>query len=172
MTNDGRRRGGTFHGPRVMRAFVAVVAAFTLAACAGADAGSGSGSGSGSDTPGSTPSVDCASLAPHSPVSSDDPPCIDERPPTTGWIQGRVTDSAGEPIAGAFFSAVALEGGGPIPEIGVLTDDDGRYSFPSLSPGVYELTASAEGYADAKGEATVRAGTAATLDLVLERASA
>jgi hypothetical protein len=84
-------------------------------------------------------------------------------------VEGRVTAPDGKPVPGAFVQAESLdEPAPPIPEIAVLTGEDGRYLWP-LSPGRYRITVSADGYQPTAGTATVEAGRLATLNLALPR---
>jgi len=57
----------------------------------------------------------------------------------------------------------------PIPEIAIITDSNGRYTW-SLFPGTYELTVSAAGYRSASRQVTIKAGQVVTADFALERA--
>src|SRR5688500_16039761 len=58
-----------------------------------------------------------------------------------GSIEGRVRDASGTAIAGARLDAESVTGF----HASVDGDDDGRYRFPSLPPGVYMLRASSPG---------------------------
>ena len=58
---------------------------------------------------------------------------------SSGYLRGRVIDELGYPISGV---AVFIEGS----QIGAQTDLDGYYNIEPLSPGSYNLTASALGY--------------------------
>lgn len=67
-------------------------------------------------------------------------------------VSGRITDAAGEPIAGARVIAALMSE--PFPVIdprrdGVVSGDDGTFRIPALAAGTYRLTASAAGYATA-----------------------
>ncbi|MGA0828763.1 MAG: carboxypeptidase-like regulatory domain-containing protein, partial [Flavobacteriaceae bacterium] len=57
----------------------------------------------------------------------------------SGFLRGRVIDELGYPISGV---SVFIEGS----QIGAQTDLDGYYTIEPLSPGSYNLTASALGY--------------------------
>ena len=57
----------------------------------------------------------------------------------SGYLRGRVIDELGYPISGV---SVFIEGS----QIGAQTDLDGYYSIEPLTPGSYNLTASALGY--------------------------
>jgi hypothetical protein len=85
-------------------------------------------------------------------------------------IAGRITDSSGQPIAGASVQPKSLdEEGQPIPEIFVVTDAEGRYSW-RLFPGKYEVSVSAAGYRGDTKEATVKPKQKTILDFTLKSA--
>lgn len=77
-----------------------------------------------------------------------------------GAIHGTVTDESLLPIPGAL---VAIEGRDDV----ATTEDDGSFSFSLLEPGVYRLSASAEGYGESAASAEVIAGYAASVSLRL-----
>jgi len=58
-------------------------------------------------------------------------------------IGGRVTDSSGAPVAAA---AITVRNAGTGAVNTAVTDDSGTYSIPALLAGVYELTATKEGF--------------------------
>ena len=64
-----------------------------------------------------------------------------------GSIQGFVKDSSGAVLPGATVDvrSPALVGGAT-----ASTDSEGGYRFPSLPPGVYEVTAALQGFNPAK----------------------
>lgn len=59
-----------------------------------------------------------------------------EPEPALGSVEGQVTDSVGNPVAGA---KVSIDG------ISTVADGEGNFSFIGLYPGDYTVTASAEG---------------------------
>jgi len=69
-------------------------------------------------------------------------------------LQGRVTGVGGAPLSGAVVSAAW----GSVPVAATSTDANGNYALP-LGVGVYELSASASGYAKSSRALTFRAGT-------------
>src|SRR5207248_3034342 len=81
--------------------------------------------------------------------------------PTTGSISGHVTDSSTtSPIFGA---TVSISGGAT-----TTTDPSGAYSFASLTPNTYSLTASKTGYTtSAPANVTVTAGNNTVQDFAL-----
>ena len=83
-----------------------------------------------------------------------------------GASQGVVRDASGDPVAGVMVSAVSLATPRQaVPELAVMSDRDGRYSWPAvLSPGPYELRAETpDGPAVARVQ--VRPDTSASVDL-------
>jgi hypothetical protein len=83
-------------------------------------------------------------------------------------VEGRVTRPDGEPIVGAFVQARSLDDPAPpIPEIAIVTDEDGRYAWP-LEPGRYQISVSSDGYRSARKSVSFRAGEVKTLDFVLQ----
>jgi hypothetical protein len=81
-----------------------------------------------------------------------------------GALSGVIT-SGGSPLAGATVVA-----DGPISR-STVSAADGTYSFPTLSVGDYEVTASKYGYVSATGNVTVTEGATATLNLDLAQAA-
>ncbi|SFS43689.1 carboxypeptidase regulatory-like domain-containing protein [Marininema halotolerans] len=65
--------------------------------------------------------------------------------PNTGTLVGRVTDQAGNPIAGAGLNVRTDISTGPIIARS-LTDSEGRYTIPLLGPGTYVITVFATDY--------------------------
>jgi len=108
--------------------------------------------------------------SPGDPAASRDRSTVSEadllaRPGVYGWV----TSSGGAPVGRAFVEPTAVEGTtGPVPELAVFTDDDGRYRW-SLGPGTWAIRVSAEGYRTTTGTVRVVDGPAVLLDLVMER---
>jgi len=85
-------------------------------------------------------------------------------------LTGRITSAAEGPMEGVIVSAKQSTG---TITVSVVTDHDGRYSFPAarLAPGHYFLSIRAEGYElDGKGVADIAAGKTTTDDLALRKA--
>ena len=83
-------------------------------------------------------------------------------------VSGRITDTAGEPIAGARVIAAATSE--PFLVIdprrdGVISGADGRFRIPSLAAGTYRLSASAEGFAAASSTPIVLDGATEQRDI-------
>ncbi len=101
------------------------------------------------------------------PVSS--PTMNGERPAIRQGVMGRVTTSAGRPVAGAVVTP-RFRGPGPapaIPEIARTSDAEGRYVWP-LPAGEYDLTVRAQGYTPSTQAVRIRSGEVVRLDFRLE----
>lgn len=84
-------------------------------------------------------------------------------------LQGTVTDSTGQPVAGVMVVPQSTENPPqPIPEIAVMTTEDGRFQW-SLPPGAYKLTFNAEGFAPTTQDVTVQADAPTALDVTLQK---
>ena len=68
---------------------------------------------------------------------------------TRGSIQGAVKDTSGAVLPGVTVEARTANGSGTLTTV---TDAGGVYRFPSLAPGVYEVTASLTGFGPRKVE--------------------
>jgi hypothetical protein len=90
--------------------------------------------------------------------------CSEEDPvqtPTTGTIQGKVTNSTGDSvIVGATVSTNP-------PTSSVTTNSSGDYSIPDVSPGQYSVTATKVGYNPTTVLITVSAGKTTTANISL-----
>ncbi|HWR97774.1 MAG TPA: carboxypeptidase regulatory-like domain-containing protein [Candidatus Methanoperedens sp.] len=81
-------------------------------------------------------------------------------------IRGIVSDSEGLPLAEAGVAVTA--GTAPVPEMLMLTAEDGSYSWP-LPAGTFSLTVTLDGYRTQTLEATVPEEETVELDFQLER---
>jgi TonB-dependent SusC/RagA subfamily outer membrane receptor len=82
-----------------------------------------------------------------------------------GTVVGRVTDARSrEGVPGA---AVHIEGGNQ----GAITDQDGAYRIPSVTPGTYTVAARRIGYIAARQQVAVVADQEVTADFALEAAA-
>lgn len=82
-------------------------------------------------------------------------------------VSGNIVAEDGSPLGGAFVVPVALdEEPPPIPEIAILSESNGRYTWP-LRPGNYEIVVTLEGYRRATERVTVSAGEVAVLNFTL-----
>src|SRR5688500_6070371 len=87
----------------------------------------------------------------------------------TGSIAGSVKDASGAILPGATVQATSPSLVGAQTAI---SDDQGNYRFPALTPGVYEITASLSGFTAAKVmEVRLALGQALKIDLALSLAS-
>jgi hypothetical protein len=83
-------------------------------------------------------------------------------------VAGRVTTSDGRSLRGAFIQPRSLDDPSPpIPEIAILTDSDGRYTWP-LFPGTYEISVSLKGCQRAIRQVVVGAGQVVKADFILQ----
>ena len=81
-----------------------------------------------------------------------------------GSIEGVVKDAQGGAVAGATVTAKSAAG----VTVDSVTDAAGKYRFPALAPGRYEVTANLSGFAPAKIEnVDLRLGSALTIPLTL-----
>ncbi|MFD2245628.1 TonB-dependent receptor [Pontibacter ruber] len=77
-----------------------------------------------------------------------------------GRIEGRVVSERNEPLIGI---SVALEG----TSLGTTTDEEGKYVIRTVSPGTYTLVATSLGFATIKNQVEVKAGSTATVYVLL-----
>jgi Carboxypeptidase regulatory-like domain len=85
-------------------------------------------------------------------------------------VRGRVTSAEGAPVIGRMVQAESLDKPKrAIPELAVMTGEDGSYWWP-LKPGHYRLSIAAEGYQAAFQEVIVRPDQIAQLDFSLKKA--
>ena len=84
---------------------------------------------------------------------------------TTGTLAGRVTDKAGNPIAGA---RVVISSPQLLGERTIRTDASGHFRIPLLNNGSYTIAADAAQYLGSKGSFHVLAGQTSHFDLALK----
>jgi outer membrane receptor protein involved in Fe transport len=84
---------------------------------------------------------------------------------TTSALTGTVTDDSGAPLPGVTVEirSDALIGGARVDQ----TDNDGRFRFPEMPPGRYDVAVSLEGFQTARREAVALA-LGATADLTIK----
>lgn len=88
--------------------------------------------------------------------------------PVQEGVAGVVSDSAGRPVVGVVVHAEAISRPRPaIPEIAIVTDENGRYKWP-LPPAEYQITIAAEGFEKATKRATVSVGRQTILHFQLK----
>jgi len=87
----------------------------------------------------------------------------------TGTIEGTVKDAKGEILPGA---TVGLSGEKLMGGRSVITNEKGKFRFPNLMPGQYEVTVALEGFKTFRiSELRVTAGGTVTVDAMLEQAT-
>jgi hypothetical protein len=84
---------------------------------------------------------------------------------TSASLSGRIRDTSGAVVRGASLIAVNPETN---QRRTATTDDEGRYSFPYLPVGTYELEVAAQGFSPLTKELTVTLGQALDLPITLE----
>ena len=83
---------------------------------------------------------------------------------TTGRIEGRIVDAQSLPVPGATVTAT-----GPQGEKTAVTDTDGRFTLPLLTPGAYQLRAELQGFKVVqRSDVNVSLGQTADVGLKLE----
>jgi hypothetical protein len=83
-------------------------------------------------------------------------------------VAGRVTGPDGAPLEGVSVAAASRDRPErPTPQLGVITNADGRYRWP-LPPGRWEFTVDAPAYRAASRTVDVPAGRTVTVDFRLE----
>jgi hypothetical protein len=87
---------------------------------------------------------------------------------SVGTVSGTVADPEGRPIVGAVIHTEAI-GMQPVTGAGIGTGETGMYTAP-LENGLYELTASADGYGAVTKQVYVPSGGDVRIDFVLSRA--
>ena len=97
-------------------------------------------------------------------VSGGAPSALAQQSIDLASISGRVTDPSGAVVPGA--QVVARHGQTNVSST-AITDDEGRFRFPYLRVGPYELTISLDGFEDARRELTLTAGAAFELPVAL-----
>lgn len=103
---------------------------------------------------------------PDQPVSSDDTIQGQGAAGTGTEIIGVVSDENGTPLAEA--GVAVTKGTSPVPEMLVLTDQDGKYAW-GVPAGTYTLTVHKDGYEDLSKEVQVKQGEQAKLDFQLKK---
>lgn len=89
-------------------------------------------------------------------------------PPIQEGIVGRVSTSDGDFVKGAFMQPKSLDHPAqPIPEIAILSDDEGKYAWPLL-PGNYEISVSVKGCQRAVRHTVIETGQVVEVDFILQ----
>ncbi len=82
----------------------------------------------------------------------------------TGSISGTVTDSSGAVVSGAQVTVTSV---GTSATRATTTDSAGAYNITNLSPSLYELKVSSQGFGDFKQRFTISPGGHSSLDATL-----
>lgn len=81
------------------------------------------------------------------PISSDDPAAPGRPGDTATVLTGKVVDEQGKPVEGAIVTPSSRDKPPrPIPEIAVMTDAQGSFTWHLPGPGNYDITVIKEGY--------------------------
>ena len=83
----------------------------------------------------------------------------------TGTVAGTVTDQSSAVVNGA---TVTITDAATKTPRSSTTNEDGRYIFVDVEPGVYALSASKQGFSISKSQITVKVGVAITANLALQ----
>jgi hypothetical protein len=91
-------------------------------------------------------------------------------PPTAvpGPVSGWITDTNGNPIAGASVIPEVLTPGVPLAQIAYGSDSNGYYSLGALLPADYRITIRAEGYLSVTKQVTLKEGQSLILNFALQ----
>ena len=84
---------------------------------------------------------------------------------TSATLSGRIEDTSGAVVSGASVTAVNLE---TQQQLNTTTDDEGRYRFPYLRTGTYDLKIDATGFSPVTRQLTVSIGQALDLPIKLD----
>ena len=83
----------------------------------------------------------------------------------TGSIQGQVKDQTGAVVSGA---KVTIESAALVRSLDAMSDNDGKYQFPTAPVGTYTVSVSRQGFKTVKSEnVVVQLGKTTTVDLEL-----
>ncbi|HEX7330506.1 MAG TPA: TonB-dependent receptor [Pyrinomonadaceae bacterium] len=91
--------------------------------------------------------------------------CVAQQSVTSATLSGRIEDSSGAVVSGASVTATNLE---TQQQLNTITDDEGRYRFPYLRTGPYDLKVNASGFSTVTRQLTVSVGQALDLPIKLD----
>ena len=97
------------------------------------------------------------------PVTNETPFSI--TPPVSQIVQGKVADTAGQPVV----EAVVAASGPGVPEIAAITNESGEYIW-SLPVGTFTLTVIKEGFESQSSTVTLTSGQTLVHDFVISPA--
>ena len=84
---------------------------------------------------------------------------------TSGTLSGRIEDTSGAVVSGANVTATNLETN---QRLATITDHEGRYRFPYLRTGAYELTIEATGFSALTKQLILTVGQSLDMPVRLE----
>src|ERR1700741_457348 len=91
--------------------------------------------------------------------------CAAQQNVTSSTLSGRIEDARGEVLSGANLVATHIETN---QQLTATSDDEGRYRFPYLRIGAYNLKVDAQGFSTITKQLTVSVGQALDLPIRLE----
>lgn len=91
--------------------------------------------------------------------------CVAQQNVTSATLSGRIEDASGASVNGANVSATHIETN---QQLTATSDHDGRFRFPYLRTGAYDLKIEAQGFAPIAKQLTVSVGQALDLPVKLE----
>jgi hypothetical protein len=91
--------------------------------------------------------------------------CPAQQSVTSATLSGRIEDASGAVVSGASVIATNLE---TQQQLNAITDDEGRYRFPYLRTGTYDLKIDATGFSPVTRQLTVSVGQAVDLPIKLD----
>jgi Carboxypeptidase regulatory-like domain/TonB dependent receptor len=91
--------------------------------------------------------------------------CLAQQSVTSATLSGRIEDTSGAVVSGASVIATNIE---TQQQLNAITDDEGRYRFPYLRTGTYDLKIDATGFSPVTKQLTVSVGQAVDLPIKLD----
>src|ERR1051325_7242562 len=91
--------------------------------------------------------------------------CVAQQNVTSATLSGRIEDARGAVVSGASVIVTHLE---TQQQLNTTSDDDGRYRFPYLRTGTYDLKINAQGFSTVTRQLTVTLGQALDLPIKLD----
>ena len=91
--------------------------------------------------------------------------CLAQQTVTSAMLSGRIEDATGAVVSGASVTAINLE---TSQRLTTTTDHEGRYRFPYMRVGAYDITANAQGFSALTKQLTLSLGQSLDLPLKLD----
>ena len=91
--------------------------------------------------------------------------CVAQQNVTSATLSGRIEDAGGASVSGANIVATHLETN---QHVATTSDHEGRFRFPYLRTGLYELKINAQGFSSVSKQLTVSVGESLDLPVTLE----